>query len=78
MSAAQFMATARKLFVDLATIPIKISIVAALAIRFTGWQLPEAGDKSLGIISQATLACVLVAVGLGLSSFELRGEMWMI
>jgi predicted permease len=72
------MASARELFVDLATNPIIISILLALAIRFTGWQLPEVGDESLRIISQATLPCVLVAVGLGLSSFELKGEMRMI
>jgi malonate transporter and related proteins len=63
-----------KIVVELATNPIIIAIAISLALRLMGLALPTALDKSLALLGQATLPCVLISMGLGLSVFRLSGE----
>jgi malonate transporter len=63
-----------ELVADLVTNPIILAIALALAIRLANWTLPSVVMETLAIISRGTLPCVLVAIGLGLSSFKLKGE----
>jgi malonate transporter and related proteins len=63
-----------KIISELAVNPIIIAIAISLTLRLVGISLPAVIDKSLGMLGQATLPCVLVSMGLGLSVFKLRGE----
>ena len=60
--------------VDLATNPVILAIVAALAMRLAGVQFPEIADRAFSLIGQATLPCVLLAIGLGLVDCKIRGQ----
>jgi malonate transporter and related proteins len=64
-----------KIAAELATNPIIIAIAVSLTLGLTGVALPAALDKSLALLGQATLPCVLVSMGLGLSVFKLSGEL---
>lgn len=61
---------------DLVTNPIILSIALAAVMRRADLSLPPLIDKSLSLLGQATLPCVLVSIGLGLSRFKLKGEAW--
>lgn len=59
---------------DLVTNPIIVAIAAGLLLKASGTDLPQIIDKAASLVAQATLPLVLLAIGLGLSSFKLEGE----
>lgn len=59
---------------DFITNPIIIGIVLGLTIRTSGLTLPAQADAALAVLGQGTLPCVLISVGLGLSTFEPKGR----
>lgn len=63
---------------DLVTNPIIIAILVGLLLRVSDVGLDPISGGALSLLGQATLPCVLVAMGLGLSSFEMKGEVGMI
>ena len=65
-------------FVDLVTDPIIIGIGVGLLLRSSGAAVPLMADKALSLLGQATLPCVLLAIGFGLSTFKLKGEIGVI
>jgi hypothetical protein len=64
--------------VDLATNPIMIAILIGLALRTSGVGLDPISSAALSLLAQATLPCVLLAMGLGLSTFALKGNIGVI
>jgi len=60
--------------IELTTNPIIIAIVAGLVLRMTGVGLDPITSTALSLVGQATLPCVLLAMGLGLSAFEFKGK----
>jgi malonate transporter and related proteins len=65
----------RDVSIDLATNPIIIAILIGLALRTSGVALGPISSAALSLLAQATLPCVLLAIGLGLSTLGLQGEM---
>jgi predicted permease len=53
---------------------IIIAILIGLVLRTTGIGLDPITSAALSLLGQATLPCVLLAMGLSLSTFELKGE----
>ena len=64
----------RETCLDLVTNPIILAILAGLALRLTGTGLPPIADAAFTLLGQATLPCVLLAIGLGLSTFKIKGQ----
>ena len=75
---ASFVRATRDVSIDLATNPIMIAILIGLALRTSGLGLDPISSAALSLLAQATLPCVLLAMGLGLSTFALKGKMAMI
>jgi predicted permease len=69
---------ARDVSVDLATNPIMIAILVGLALRTSGVGLDPISSAALSLLAQATLPCVLLATGLGLSASGLQGKIGVI
>ena len=67
----------RETGIDLVTNPIILAILAGLALRLTGTGLPPIADAAFTLLGQATLPCVLLAIGLGLSTFKFKGQIGM-
>jgi len=65
----------REALFDLATNPIILAILAGLGLRLAGVTLPSVADSALALLGQATLPCVLLAIGLGLATFKIKGEL---
>jgi predicted permease len=65
----------REVSIDLATNSIILAIFAGLGLKLAGLALPPVVDTSLALVGQATLPCVLLAIGLGLATFRLKGEL---
>jgi hypothetical protein len=59
---------------DLVTNPVIIAILIGFCLRVSEVGLDQISGGALLLLGQATLPCVLVAMGLSLSSFELKGE----
>jgi predicted permease len=59
---------------DLAKNPIILAILIGGALRVGDVHLPDTFDKLLGMLGQATLPCVLVAIGIALATFEIKGQ----
>ena len=72
---ASFVRATRDVSIDLATNPIMIAILIGLALRTSGVGLDPISSTALSLLAQATLPCVLLAMGLGLSTFALKGKM---
>jgi predicted permease len=53
---------------------IILAILAGLALRLSGVGLPPMVDAAFALLGQATLPCVLLAIGLGLSAFKVKGQ----
>jgi malonate transporter and related proteins len=68
----------RDVSIDLATNPIIIAILIGLALRTSGIGLDPISSAALSLVGQATLPCVLLAMGLGLSTFALEGKIGVI
>jgi predicted permease len=68
----------REVCIELTTNPIIIAILVGLILRMTGVGLDLITSAALSLLGQATLPCVLLAMGLSLSAFELKGEIGVI
>jgi predicted permease len=68
----------RDVSIELTTNPIIIAILIGLLLRISGVGLDPISSAALSLLGQATLPCVLLAMGLSLSTFELTGEIGMI
>jgi predicted permease len=75
---ASFVRATRDVSIDLATNPIIIAILIGLALRTSGVGLDPISSAALSLLAQAALPCVLLAMGLGLSTFALRGKIGVI
>ncbi len=75
---ASFVRATRDVSIDLATNPIMIAILIGLALRTSGVGLDPISSAALSLLGQATLPCVLLAMGLGLSTFALKGKIGVI
>lgn len=64
----------RNAIVDLARNPIVIGILAGALWRLTGEPLPAALDRLLQLMAQAGVPAALVALGLSLLKFEIKGQ----
>jgi predicted permease len=64
----------REVSIELSTNPIILAIAVGLALRMAGIGLDPISGAALSLLGQATLPCVLLAMGLGLSAFQLKGE----
>lgn len=60
---------------DLVRNPIVIGIMLGVAWRLTGWVMPAALDRLLQLMAQASVPTSLVALGLSLLRFEIKGQM---
>jgi malonate transporter and related proteins len=74
MIGAGLMRATREVCIELATNPIIVAILVGLILRMTGVGLDPITSAALTLLGQATLPCVLLAMGLSLSAFELKGE----
>lgn len=63
-----------KLVRDLAKNPLIVAIVLGGVWRLSGVTLPEVLDKSLALLGQAGVPCSLVALGMSLSNFAIKGQ----
>lgn len=63
-----------KLVRDLARNPLIVAIVLGGIWRLTGLGLPEVIDKSLALLGQAGVPCSLVALGMSLTNFAIKGQ----
>ncbi|GBE43446.1 membrane transport protein [bacterium BMS3Bbin10] len=63
------------LIVSLVKNPLIMGLVAGLAWRWTGLGLHPIPDKMISLLSQAAIPSALVALGLGLTAFRVRGQM---
>lgn len=63
-----------KLFEDLSHNPIILGIVAGGLWRLFGLTMPEVGLKLLGLLAQAGVPAALVALGLSLVRFQIKGQ----
>src|SRR5262245_24092758 len=68
----------RDVSVELVANPIIIAILVGLALRTSGIGLDPVSSAALSLLGQATLPCVLLAMGLSFSVFELKGEVGVI
>lgn len=69
------MGVMKALLRDLTRNPIIIGVVAGVLWRATGLALPGPVDKTLALLVQAGIPTALVALGLALVAFEIKGEM---
>lgn len=60
---------------DLVLNPIIVAVLFGFAYRAAALPLPSLADQGLTMLGQSTLPCVLVALGIGLSSFQLKGRL---
>lgn len=63
-----------KLAGDLARNPLIVAIVLGGLWRLSGSTLPDVIDKSLALLGQAGVPCSLVALGMSLSNFAIKGQ----
>lgn len=63
------------LFRDLSRNPIIVGIACGVAWRLTGLDMPEVALKLLSLLAQAGVPAALVALGLSLTRFEIKGQM---
>jgi malonate transporter len=71
---ASLLRATREVSIELSTNPIILTIAVGLALRMTGIGLDPMTSTALSLLGQATLPCVLLAMGFSLSAFELKGE----
>lgn len=73
---ASMVATLRAVVIDLARNPIIMAVLAGTAWRLTGLGIAPVLDRILTILGQASVPTALVALGLGLVNFEIKGQTW--
>jgi malonate transporter and related proteins len=66
--------TARELFVQLATNAIILSLLAAGLWRLTSFGLHPVADRMLSMLSDASVPTALIALGVSLAGYSLRGS----
>lgn len=70
--------TLRQLFqglmLDLVRNPIVIGIMLGVAWRLTGFTMPKALDRLLELLAQSGVPTALVALGLSLTAFRIKGQ----
>ncbi|MGI9381869.1 MAG: AEC family transporter [Methyloligellaceae bacterium] len=64
----------RELVVSLLRNPIILGVLAGTAWRLTGLGIHPIPDKMITLLSQAAVPTALVALGLSLTAFEIRGQ----
>lgn len=64
----------KQLVLSLAKNPLIMGIVTGLIWRWTGLGLHPIPDKMISLLSQAAIPGSLVALGLGLTAFEIKGQ----
>ena len=64
----------RELFLSLAKNPLIMGLVAGLLWRWTGLGLHPIPDKMISLLAQVAIPGSLVAMGLGLTAFQIRGQ----
>jgi len=62
------------IFSELARNPIVIAVVLGFSWQITGLGLHPLVDRTLGLLGQASIPCSLVALGLSLVAFEIKGQ----
>lgn len=72
---ANLVVMARAMIVDLARNPIVIALAAGSIARLVGLELHPAIDRLLELLAGASVPCALVALGMSLTRFQLRGEL---
>lgn len=72
---ADVLAMTRAMLVDLARNPIVISLAAGSAAYVAGLELHPAVDRLLELLGGASVPCALVALGMSLTRFQIRGEL---
>ncbi|MEQ8824605.1 MAG: AEC family transporter [Filomicrobium sp.] len=65
---------AARLFDDLSHNPIILGIVAGVLWRLFGFTMPDVGLKVLNLLAQAGVPAALVALGLSLVRFQIKGQ----
>lgn len=68
-------AAIRAMALDLGRNPIIVSLAAGSAARTAGVELHPAVDRLLALLGSASIPCALVALGMSLTRFQLRGEL---
>jgi malonate transporter and related proteins len=66
--------TARELFLQLATNAIILALLAAGLWRLTSWGLNPVIDRMLSMLSDASVPTALVALGVSLAGYSLKGS----
>jgi malonate transporter and related proteins len=69
-----FVKLARELFVNLASNGIVLALIAAALWNVTGFGLHPVADRTLSMLSDASIPTALFALGLSLSTYSLRGQ----
>jgi hypothetical protein len=64
----------KELLLNLAKNPLVMGLVAGLLWRWTGLGLHPIPDKMISLLAQVAIPGSLVAMGLGLTAFKLRGQ----
>ena len=65
----------KDLFLSLIKNPLIFGLVAGLAWRWTGFGLHPIPDKMISLLGQMAIPGSLVALGLGLTAFEIKGQL---
>jgi malonate transporter and related proteins len=65
----------KDLVISLLKNPIILGLLAGIAWRATGLGLHPIPDKMIALLGQAAVPAALVALGLGLTAFQLRGQL---
>lgn len=73
--ATNWRALARDVARSIVTNPIMIGIFAGLAWRYLGFTLPGVGQKIINSIADTAIPCALVAMGLTLRRYGIRGNL---
>lgn len=67
-------AIVRSVLADLSRNPIILAVLAGTLWRLTGFGLDPILDRTLGLLGQASVPTALVALGLGLVQFQIKGQ----
>ncbi len=59
---------------DLLSNPIILAVLLGLAYRASGWPVPPLAAKFIGFLAAAALPVSLIALGMSLARFELKGQ----
>ncbi|MEO1794468.1 MAG: AEC family transporter [Pseudomonadota bacterium] len=63
-----------RIFLDLARNPIVLSLVLGTVARLSGLTLPPLVDKATGLLAQAAIPTMLVALGASIATYKIAGQ----